>query len=76
MLFLEHRALYWQRAEVDDDESGTFGGAAVRRVGTDVTIVSWSHMVSTAMEAAEVLAGEGVEAEVIEDEQVDSQKLS
>lgn len=66
VLFLEHRALYWQRDEVGDDDTGIFGGSAVRRVGSDVTIVSWSHMVSTALEAASALAGAGIDAEVID----------
>ena len=68
VLFLEHRALYWQREDLDedDDESATFGGPAIRRAGADVTIVSWSHMVHTALAAADVLAGDGVEAEVID----------
>jgi pyruvate/2-oxoglutarate/acetoin dehydrogenase E1 component len=42
------------------------GGAKVLRKGTDVTIVSWSRMVWVALEAAESLAQEGIDAEVID----------
>jgi len=42
------------------------GRAAVRRDGTDVTVVTWGPPVHAAMEAAEVLAAEGVSAEVID----------
>ena len=55
----------------DDSEAGVepipFGEAAVRREGEDVTIVAWSAMVHTALEAADRLAAEdGVSAEVID----------
>lgn len=55
----------------DDSEPGVeplpFGKAAIRREGEHVTIVAWSAMVHTALEAAEVLAAEdGVSCEVID----------
>jgi pyruvate/2-oxoglutarate/acetoin dehydrogenase E1 component len=43
-----------------------FGKAAVRRSGTDVTIVSWGRAVWTSLAAAEILAQEGIDAEVID----------
>lgn len=43
-----------------------FGKAALRRPGRDLTVVAWGRAVWTAMRAAEVLAGEGIEAEVID----------
>jgi pyruvate dehydrogenase E1 component beta subunit len=71
VLYLEHRALYWKRGEVPDEPDepaaeATFGGAAIRRPGTEVTIVSWSRMASRALEAAASLEGEGISAEVID----------
>lgn len=67
VLYLEHRALYWQKGEVPDEPGDVgFGGAAIRRPGTDLTIVSWSRMVNTALEAADILEAEGIVAEVID----------
>ena len=57
VLFLEHRGLYWTRGEVPDGDDAALvpiGSAAiVRRPGTDVTIVAWSQMVTTALAAAD-----------------------
>jgi pyruvate/2-oxoglutarate/acetoin dehydrogenase E1 component len=50
----------------DTDYIVPFGQAAVRREGKHVTIVGLQRMVETALEAAEQLAGEGIEAEVID----------
>ena len=67
VLYLEHRGLYWDRAEVPDgDHLVPLGRAAVRRPGKDVTVLALSRMVGTALEAAERLAAEGIEAEVID----------
>ena len=61
---VEHRALYWTKGEVDG--GGSPWGAVVRREGRDVTIVSYSKMVHTALAAADALSTEGIEAEVID----------
>jgi pyruvate dehydrogenase E1 component beta subunit len=69
VIFIEHEYLYGQRGEVTDGEDGVmrFGEAAVRRDGSDVTIVGISRMAITAERAAEALADEhGLEAEVID----------
>ncbi len=69
VLFLEHRGLYWTRGEVPDGDDAALvpiGHAAIVRPGTDVTIVAWSQMVTTALAAAETLTGDGVAAEVID----------
>jgi acetoin:2,6-dichlorophenolindophenol oxidoreductase subunit beta len=50
----------------DDDYEIPLGQAAVKREGSDVTIVACSMMVVASLEAAEQLAGEGIEAEVID----------
>jgi len=69
VLYLEHRGLYWQKGDVPDGDDAAIvplGRAVVRRSGSDLTIASWSHMVGTALAAADQLAGEGIEAEVID----------
>jgi pyruvate dehydrogenase E1 component beta subunit len=69
VVFIEHEYLYGQRGEVPEngDHVARFGEAAVRREGSDVTIVGISRMAVTAERAAEQLAAEHeVEAEVID----------
>jgi pyruvate dehydrogenase E1 component beta subunit len=69
VLYLEHRALYWTRGEVPDGDDATLvplGRAAIRRPGTDVTIVAWSRMTATALAAADELAAHGIAAEVVD----------
>ncbi|MBB4286052.1 pyruvate dehydrogenase complex E1 component subunit beta [Roseospira goensis] len=67
VVFLEHEILYGQTFDVPDVEDFVLpiGKAKVERRGTDVTLVAFSRMVSHCLEAAETLAGEGIEAEVI-----------
>ncbi len=69
VIFIEHEALYGARGEVpeSDDHVVEFGKAAVRRSGTDVTIVGILRMAHIAQQAAKTLANDhGVEAEVID----------
>jgi pyruvate dehydrogenase E1 component beta subunit len=68
VICIEHRALYWSRGSVALTEEGIvpIGHAVVRRPGRDLTILSWSRMTTTAMEAASVLEAEGIAAEVID----------
>jgi pyruvate dehydrogenase E1 component beta subunit len=69
VVFIEHEYLYGQRGDVPDDGDHLvpFGKAAVRREGSDVTLVGISRMALTATRAAEVLADEhDVSAEVID----------
>ena len=68
VVFIEHETLYGRRGEVPDEhEPMRFGEAAVRREGTDVTIVGISRMAETALKAADALASEHeVDAEVID----------
>jgi len=68
IMFFEHKALYANASEVPDDPDFCipFGKAAVVREGSDITIIATSLMVSRALEAAEKLAAEGIEAEVID----------
>ena len=68
VIFLENEMLYGQSFDVPTDPDWTvpFGKAKVVREGSDVTIVAFSIMVGKALEAAETLAGEGINAEVID----------
>ncbi|MDP6380876.1 MAG: alpha-ketoacid dehydrogenase subunit beta [Phycisphaerae bacterium] len=67
ILFIEHKMLYGDKGEVPDEEYLIpLGEAAIRREGSDVTLVSYSRMALMAAEAAEALAGDGIDAEVID----------
>lgn len=67
VVFLEHKFLYNTRGPVPEGEHlEPIGPAAVRREGGDVTLVGSSRMVLECLKAAETLAGEGIEAEVID----------
>jgi pyruvate dehydrogenase E1 component beta subunit len=69
VIFIEHETLYGLRGDVPDgdDEIVNFGEAAIRREGSDVTIVGILRMAETAQQAAQTLADEhGVEAEIID----------
>jgi pyruvate dehydrogenase E1 component beta subunit len=69
VIFIEHETLYGSRGEVPEngDVVLKFGEAAIRREGTDVTIIAILRMAETAQQAAKTLANEhGVEAEVID----------
>jgi len=64
---MESEMLYGYKGEVPEGEYLTpIGVAAVRRPGTDVTIVSYNKMMLPVMEAADELAKEGISAEVID----------
>ena len=67
VIVLENEILYGQTFEcpVDEDFVLPIGKAKVERAGSDVSIVSYGIMVGVAMKAAETLAGQGIEAEVI-----------
>ncbi len=67
VIFLEHEILYGHTFEcpVAEDFVLPIGKAKVERQGKDVTLVAHSIAVGLAMQAAEELAGEGIEAEVI-----------
>ncbi|MDX1483123.1 MAG: pyruvate dehydrogenase complex E1 component subunit beta [Alphaproteobacteria bacterium] len=68
IIFLENEILYGRSAEVpvDPDFVVPIGRARVLREGNDVTITAFSRMVELGLEAAEHLAGEGIDAEVID----------
>ena len=69
VIFIEHETLYGIRGEVPENGDGVvnFGEAAIRREGSDVTIVGILRMAEVALQAARTLSEEhGVEAEVID----------
>jgi len=69
VLFVEHELLYSMKGPVPAEDAEIlipFGRAETRRAGRDVTIVAWSRMVHDSLKAAEELAAEGIEAEVID----------
>lgn len=68
VIFLENEVLYGQSSEVPVSEDFTveIGKASVKRAGSDVTITAFSLMVDRALAAADLLAKEGIEAEVID----------
>jgi pyruvate/2-oxoglutarate/acetoin dehydrogenase E1 component len=67
VVYFHHYLLTLEHGDVPEGEHVVpFGEAAVRRAGGDVTIVAIGAMVGTALAAAETLAGEGIEAEVID----------
>ncbi len=67
VLFLEHKLLYGLKEQVPE-ESYTIplAEAEVKRSGTDITVIAYSQMVYRALQAAEELSKEGIEAEVVD----------
>jgi pyruvate dehydrogenase E1 component beta subunit len=66
-MFIEHAGLYNTRGEVPDEPFDCpIGKAIVRRPGKDLTIVAYSRLAPLAVKAADTLAKEGVDAEVID----------
>ncbi|MCF8879091.1 pyruvate dehydrogenase complex E1 component subunit beta [Hyphobacterium sp. SN044] len=68
VVFLEHELMYGETFDVPDMEDWVLpiGKAKIRRTGSDVTITAHSRMVGFALKAAEELAEQGIEAEVID----------
>lgn len=67
VMFIEHKMLYKEKGPVpDEDYIIPFGVADIKRAGRDITLVTYSRMVYRALEAADILAKEGVDVEVID----------
>ena len=67
VMFIEHKLLYATKGSIPDGEYLIpFGQADFKRKGKDVTIVATSYMVTKVLKAAELLAKEGIEVEVID----------
>jgi pyruvate dehydrogenase E1 component beta subunit len=66
VVYLEHKELWSLRGDVDAGAAVPLGSARVARAGRDLTLVTWSRMLHESLAAAEALAGEGVDVEVID----------
>jgi len=67
VLFIEHKMLYSTQGPVPEEEYLIpLGVADIKRTGRHVTVIAYSRMVLLALEAAETLAKEGIEAEVVD----------
>ncbi len=68
VVFLEHEMLYGHEFDVpaSDEWLVPLGSARIHRQGADVTLVAYSRMVGVALAAADLLAAQGIEAEVID----------
>ena len=66
VVYLEHKDIWALEGPVDVAESYAFGKARRRMEGDDLTIVSWSNTANVATQAAMTLAGEGVNADVLD----------
>jgi pyruvate dehydrogenase E1 component beta subunit len=67
VVFFEHKRLYMTTGLVDEDPTPIpLGTATICREGTDLTIVAVQRMVSFSLEAAQTLASEGIEVEVVD----------
>jgi pyruvate dehydrogenase E1 component beta subunit len=67
VVFLEHEVLYHERGEVKPgDHLVPIGKAEIKRPGADVTLITYSRSLKTTLAAAEQLAKDGIEAEVID----------
>ncbi len=67
LVFIEHKLLYNTKGEVPEGEyTLPIGKAEIKRPGRDITLVSYSRTLLFALEAAETLAKDGIEAEVID----------
>jgi 2-oxoisovalerate dehydrogenase E1 component len=67
IMFIEHKMLYKEKGPVPEEEYLIpLGVADVKREGADVTLVTYSRMVLRALEAAEILAEEGIDVVVVD----------
>jgi pyruvate dehydrogenase E1 component beta subunit len=66
VVYLEHKELWPLRGDVDPAVPVPFGRARVARAGRDLTLVSWSRALHESLAAAEALARDGIDVEVID----------
>ena len=68
VVFLEHKKLYrWVRADIpEDDFTVPMGRADIKRPGSTMTIIAYQLMLHRALEAADILANSGIDAEVVD----------
>ena len=67
VIFMEHKLLYMTKGPLPEDEYLIeLGQADIKRPGKDVTLIAWSNMIARSLSAAEKLAAEGIDVEVID----------
>jgi pyruvate dehydrogenase E1 component beta subunit len=66
VMFVEHKAMYAMKGDVGSLDPIPLGKADIKREGKDLTIIATGKMVHEALAAAATLAGEGIEAEVLD----------
>jgi pyruvate dehydrogenase E1 component beta subunit len=67
VIFIEHKLLYMTRGPVPDEEYVIpLGRAEVKKSGTDVSLITYSHMTLKCLEAASALEAEGISVEVVD----------
>ncbi len=67
VIFIEHKLLYMTDGPVPEQDYTTeLGTADTKRSGRDCTLIAWSNMIPRALEAADILVGEGLEVEIID----------
>lgn len=67
VIFIEHKLLYMTKGPVPEEEYCIpLGKADIKREGSNVTLIAWSGMVGRGLEAAEQLAAQGIDAEVVD----------
>ncbi|MFM1550470.1 MAG: alpha-ketoacid dehydrogenase subunit beta [Lentisphaeria bacterium] len=67
VIFIEHKLLYMNEGPVPSDEYLIpFGQGDIKRSGSDVTLIAWSNMIPRSLTAADKLAAEGINVEVVD----------
>ncbi len=67
VLYFEHKLLYSTLGPVgDENDVAAIGKADIKHAGNDITLISYSHAVHTCLEAADLLAVEGIDTEVVD----------
>jgi pyruvate/2-oxoglutarate/acetoin dehydrogenase E1 component len=66
VMFIEHKAMYANKGQVDTAKTARIGEARVARAGRDVTLVTYGATVNVCLQAADQLGKDGVEVEVVD----------
>lgn len=66
VVFVEHKGMYGVKGEVDTSQQVALGTARIARPGKDVTLVTYGATVHVALRAAQALAAEGIDVEIID----------
>jgi len=66
VVFVEHKAMYGRKGEVDTGAAGEIGRARIVRAGRDATVVAYGAAVQLSLDAARALSADGIEVEVID----------